>query len=401
MPAFEYEALDQNGRKCQGVLQADSQRQVRAMIRDKGLLPLRVVSADRHKQWAKSWFTPRMSTSELATFTRQLASLIGSGLPLSQTLLAVAEHYQKQRLQAMVLALRASLMEGISLHIALAQFPRAFDAQYRATIEAGEQTGQLSAVLLRLAEHVETQEATRRQLQMAAIYPMILTLVAFAIVFFLLNSIVPRILEIFISNDQPLPTPTRLLLGLTDFLTRYGLLTVFLLFFSILFFWFWNQQPKRRMLTHLVLLRVPMVGLLLRSFNTTRFAQTVAILTASGVPILDALRIGGGVVHYLPIRQAIHKMAQAVQEGASLSQSLKETGYFSPMMVHMVASGEMSGQLDEMMQRAASMQEQELKAWVDTALKLLEPLLLIIMGAIVLAIVLAVVLPLTQMNTML
>lgn len=400
MPAFEYQAIDQKGRQCQGVLQADSQRQVRTMMRDKGLLPLRVVAADRHARTRSSWFSPSMKTSELATFTQQLASLIGSGLPLSQSLLAIAEQYHKRRLQTIVMALRASLLEGHSLHTAMAQLPKAFDTQYCATIEAGEQTGQLAFVLARLAEHVQSQEATRRQLQMAAVYPAILTGVALAIVVFLLNSIVPRILGIFISNGQPLPAPTRLLLSVTDFWSQYGLYIGLVVILTGGFFWLWNQHPKRRIWTHIVLLKIPVLGVLLRNVNTTRFAQTVAILIASGVPVLEALKIGGGVVHHLPIRQAILKLTQSVQEGGSLSQSLKETGYFSPMLVHMVASGEMSGQLDDMMQRAAVMQEQQLKAWIDTALKLLEPVLLIMMGFIVLAIVLAVVLPLTQMNAM-
>jgi general secretion pathway protein F len=327
--------------------------------------------------------------------------LIGSGLPLSQSLLAIAEHAQKRRLQSMVMAIRASILEGQSLHQALAQFPRAFSHQYRATIEAGEQNGQLTLVLTRLADHVEAQESARRQLQMAALYPAILTLVAIAIVVYLLNSIVPRILETFISSGQALPMPTQVLLGLTHFLSQYGLLIGFVLLASLLLYGVMNRYPKYRMMFHRFWLKWPVLGVLLRDYNTTQFAQTVAILTASGVPILEALRIGAGVVTHLPIQKAIHQMAQSVQEGSSLSQSLQEAGYFSPLMIHMVASGELSGQLDDMMQRAAAVQQQQLKTWIDTGLKFLEPLLLVIMGLVVMAIVLAVVLPLTQMNTML
>ena len=401
MPAFEYEALDQKGRKQHGVMQADSQRQARAQIRLKGLLPLTVVMAAAQTQGLQTWLTPRLSMIELATLTRQLSSLIGSGLPLSQSLLAIAEYAQKRRLQSMVMAIRASILEGQSLHQALAQFPRAFSHQYRATIEAGEQTGQLTLVLSRLADHVEAQESARRQLQMAALYPAILTLVAIAIVVYLLNSIVPRILETFISSGQALPMPTQVLLGLTHFLSQYGLLIGFVLLASLLLYGVMNRYPKYRMMFHRFWLKWPVLGVLLRDYNTTQFAQTVAILTASGVPILEALRIGAGVVTHLPIQKAIHQMAQSVQEGSSLSQSLQEAGYFSPLMIHMVASGELSGQLDDMMQRAAAVQQQQLKTWIDTGLKFLEPLLLVIMGLVVMAIVLAVVLPLTQMNTML
>lgn len=400
MAAFEYVALDTSGRSRKGVIEADSPRQVRAQLRDKGWVPVELRQSAERRGRTGFLGGPGLSVSQLAMVTRQMATLVASSMPLEECLQAVAEQNEQRRIRSIFLAVRARVLEGYSLARALEAYPRAFNHQFRATVDAGEQSGKLDLVLLRLADYVEEQEATRRKLQMAATYPVILTLVAIGIVVFLLNSVVPRILDIFVSSGQPLPAPTRALISVTAFMQTWWLTLILGLIILSVLFVLWNRQPGRRALTHRLYLRLPFIGPLIRGFSTARFASTVAMLTSSGVPLVEAMRIAGSVVTNLPIRAAVRTATQKVTEGGSLSRALAEAGYFQPMMIHMIASGEASGNLDDMLARTARNQEQNLKDIISTVMGLLEPLMLIIMGAIVMVIVLSVVLPLTQMNTM-
>lgn len=400
MAAFEYVALDANGRQKKGVLEADSPRQVRAQLRDKGWVPVELKQLAEQKA-AGSWRRgPGLSVPELSMVTRQLATLVGSGMPLEECLQAVAEQNDKRRLRSLFLAVRAKVLEGYSLARALETYPRAFNHQFRATVDAGEQSGKLDLVLNRLADYVEDQEATRRKLQMAATYPIILTLVALGIVVFLLNNVVPRILDVFTSSGQSLPTPTLMLIAATDFVQNYWLHCVFVALAVAALFVVWNRKDSRRALSHRLYLRIPFMGRMIRGFSTARFASTVAMLSASGVPLVDAMRIASSVVDNIPIRNALVEATRKVSEGGTLSRALAEAGYFQPMMIHMIASGESSGNLDEMLSRTARNQEQNLKDLITTVMGLLEPLMLVIMGGVVMMIVLSVVLPLTQMNAM-
>lgn len=400
MAAFEYVALDASGRRRKGVLEADSARQVRAQLRDKGWVPVDLKASAEQKATGSWRQGPGISVSDLAMVTRQMATLVASGMPLEECLQAVAEQNEKRRLRAIFLAVRAKVLEGHSLARALASYPRAFNYQFRATVDAGEQSGKLDRVLERLADYVEEQEATRRKLQMAATYPVILTLVAIGIVVFLLNNVVPRILDVFASSGQALPAPTRGLIAVTEFMQHFWIHGLVLTIVAAVLFVLWSRDEKRRALNHRLYLRIPFLGRLIRGFSTARFASTVAMLTSSGVPLVEAMRIASSVVANIPIRDALIDATRKVSEGGSLSKVLAEAGYFQPMMVHMIASGEASGRLDEMLARTARTQENNLKDMITTVMGLLEPLMLVIMGGIVMLIVLSVVLPLTQMNTM-
>ncbi len=400
MAAFEYEALDAGGRKRKGVIEADSARQVRAQLRDKGWVPVGLQQAAERKSSGGFIRGPGLSVAELAMVTRQMSTLVGSGMPLEECLQAVAEQNEQRRIRSIFLSVRARVLEGYSLAQAFETYPRAFNHQFRATVNAGEQSGKLDLVLLRLADYVEEQEATRRKLQMAATYPVILTIVALGIVVFLLNSVVPRILDVFASSGQALPAPTLALIATTEFVQGYWLHVLGGMVALAILFVLWNRSDKRRFLTHRLYLRLPFIGRLIRGFSTARFASTVAMLSGSGVPLVEAMRIAASVVTNLPIRAAVQDATRKVSEGGSLSRALAEAGYFQPIMVHMIASGEASGNLDEMLARTAHNQEQNLKDLITTVMSLLEPLMLVLMGAVVMAIVLSVVLPLTQMNTM-
>ncbi|WLD56652.1 type II secretion system inner membrane protein GspF [Salinispirillum sp. LH 10-3-1] len=400
MAAFEYTALDERGRQKKGVLEGDSPRQVRTQLRDKGWVPLEVERAAEQKK-SNGWLRqPTISVSELAMVTRQLSTLVASSMPLEECLRAVAEQNESRRLRSMFMAIRAKVLEGYSLAKAFGEYPRAFDNQYCATIDAGEHSGKLDLVLSRLADYVEDQEETRRKLQMAATYPVILTVIAVGIVVFLLNNVVPRILDVFTSSGQILPPATLALIAVTDFFQSYWIHVVVGMVLSGVTFHHWNRDIKRRRLTHLLYLRIPFIRSLIRGFSTSRFASTVAMLASSGVPLVEAMRIAGSVINNLPIRYAVADATRKVSEGGTMSRALKETGYFPPMMIHMIASGESSGNLEDMLARTARTQEQALKDVISTVVGLLEPLMLILMGLIVMIILLAVVLPLTQMNTM-
>lgn len=400
MAAFEFTALDEGGRQKKGVLEGDSARQVRTQLREKGWVPLSVERAAEQRQSAGWLRQPSISVSELALVTRQLSTLVASSMPLEECLRAVAEQNDSRRIRSMFMAIRAKVLEGYSLAKAFGEYPRAFDNQFCATIDAGEHSGKLDLVLSRLADYVEDQEETRRKLQMAATYPVILTVIAVGIVIFLLNNVVPRILDVFISSGQVLPPATVALIAVTDFFQRYWLTLVIGAVLLGMMFHYWNRDLKRRRLTHRAYLRVPFIRTLIRGFSTSRFASTVAMLASSGVPLVEAMRISGSVINSLPIRDAVADATRKVSEGGTMSRALKETEYFPPMMLHMIASGEASGNLEDMLARTARTQEQALKDVIATVVGLLEPLMLILMGLIVMIILLAVVLPLTQMNTM-
>lgn len=401
MAAFDYIAVDERGRKKKGVLEGDSARQIRQTLRDKGWFPLDVEPA--REQSSRSLFSgrgPAVSVADLALLTRQLATLVGSGMPLEECLRAVAEQSEKPKIRSMMTAVRARVLEGHSLADALKDYPRAFPNLYQATVSAGEHSGHLDAVLNRLADYVEEEYATRKSIQMSAIYPVILMVIAIAIIVFLLNSVVPKILDVFITSGQPLPTPTRILLSFTEFLQQNGVLLILLLIALVFLNLWWNRSPSRRLVKDRVKLKIPLFGKLILGFNTSRYASTLATLGSSGVPLVEAMGIASQVVTNRSIKTKVTEATRKVSEGQSLHKSLKETGYFPPMMLHMIASGEASGELESMLDRTARSQERGLKELISTLLGLFEPLMLMVMGGVVMIIVLAVVLPITEMNAL-
>ena len=399
MPAFEFTALDARGRQERGLIEADTARQGRQILRERGLSPLSVQEVSERKVERRSLFQPGgWSHAELALFTRQLATLARSGLPLDEALAAVAQQSEADRVKRVTLGVRSAVTEGNALAQALGQFPSVFPPLFRATIEAGEQSGKLDAVMERLADYVESRQALRSKIMLALIYPIALLVVAITIVSVLLTYVVPKVVEVFTELKGELPILTRGLIALSDFLREYGLGLLVVVVAGVFLFGSALRNPDFRRRVDRWLLRLPLIGRLVRGNNTGRFTRTLGILFGSGVPILDAMRIGTQVVANLPMRDAIEAATIRVREGSSLNKSLAESKLFPPITLHLIASGESSGRLDEMLDRAAQQQEREVEILIATFVGYFEPAMILIMGGVVLTIVLAILLPIFNLN---
>ncbi|MCD6059839.1 MAG: gspF, partial [Moraxellaceae bacterium] len=337
MPAFEYVSVDTTGRKQKGVLEADSARQVRQQLREKGWLPVSVEpAAGEHKSAAgggMGLFRRGMSAWELALLTRQLATLIQSGIPVEECLRAVSRQTERPALQSLLLAVRARVIEGYTLAQALSEFPQAFPELYRATVSAGEKSGHLDLVLNQLADYTEARYDLQKRIQGALIYPIILTILATAIVMGLLTYVVPDIVKVFEGTKQELPLLTRLLIAASDFMKVAAPWLVVGMVAAVFMFRRALRKEPFRYRVHAWLLRLPLFGKMVRGTNATRFASTLSILTRSSVPLVEALRIAAEVSSNLLIRDAIRQTAVKVTEGGSLSRALEESGYFPPMMM--------------------------------------------------------------------
>ena len=401
MPAFQYVALDDRGRQRKGLIEADTPRMARQSLRERGLNPLNVEEvAGREQRGDRPWWRgrTRISPTDLALITRQLATLVGSGLPLEEALGAVARQAERTRLSGLLLAVRARVLEGHTLATALGDFPQAFPELYRATVAAGEQSGHLDVVFERLADYTEARQQMRQKVSLALFYPLLLTGVAILIVAGLLTYVVPQVVQVFGSLNQQLPALTRGLIALSDFLQRHGWVVLTGLAVGAVA---WVQALRRvgfRRRVHQGLLRLPLLARLVRGTNTARFARTFSILMASGVPVLEAMRISAQVLSNLPMREAVEKAAARVKEGASLQKAISASGYFPPMTVQLIASGEASGRLENMLERAAAQQERETETLIAALLGIFEPVLILLMGGVVLVIVLAILLPIFDLN---
>ncbi len=400
MGAFEYVALDKAGKESKGLIEGDTPKHVRQILRDRSLLPVKVTEVAQKEAKRQRSFSLRrgISPSELALVTRQLASLSQSGLPLEEALLAVSQQNDQPRTKSILLGVRAKVMEGHTLADGLAEFPQAFPELYRATIAAGESSGHLDVILDRLADYTEARHELRQRVSNAMIYPIALVVMAVGIVAFMLATVVPRIVNVFQNMAADLPLLTRILIGLSDFLREQWLLLIVGLGALGYGVWWLLQRDGPRRRWHRLLLSLPLTSRLTRGINTARFTRTLSILAGSGVPILDALKISSEVIENLPMRDAVNEAAIRVREGGSISTSLATSKLFPPMMIHMISSGEAGGRLEEMLGRAANGQEREVDSLIATLLGILQPLLIIIMGAIVLTIVLAILLPIFQIN---
>jgi general secretion pathway protein F len=398
--AFAYTALDARGREQHGILEGDTPRHVRQQLREQGFTPLEVMEAAEKEIRAPRAFGLRrgVSATDLALVTRQLATLVRSALPVEEALLATSQQCEKPRLKSMLLSVRARVMEGHTLASGLAQFPHVFPEIFRATVAAGEHSGHLDGVLERLADYAESRQQLRQKLSLAMIYPLILTFMAVGIVTGLLVFVVPQVVQVFQHTGQQLPLLTRALIGLSDFIRAHGILLLVAIAFAVFAARTLLKKPENLRRWHLTTLRLPLFGRLVRGINTGRFTRTLSILAGSGVPVLEALRISAEVVENIPMREAVDEAARRVREGASISQSLGRSGLFPPLVVHLIASGETSGELDAMLERAAVNQERELETHISTLLGVLEPLLILVMGIVVLLIVLAILLPIFDLN---
>jgi general secretion pathway protein F len=405
MTAYRYRALNSEGKLVRGVLEGDSERHIRTQLRGQSLRPVEVGVANKQPAGGKStsrfsFLQSRISAGDLALLTRQLSTLVLSNLPLDEALQAAAQQSRSGRIKGMLLQVRSRVSEGHTLAYAMGEFPQVFNEMYRAMVNAGEHAGYLGPVLEQLADYTEQRQYTGQKLKMAMIYPFILMGVAIAVVVALMVFVVPELVGIFAHSKRELPLLTRGLIASSDFFRIYG---IWLLLGLVMLGFVFRQllrNPQRKKRWHGLLLRTPGLSRLLIALDTARFASTLSILMASGVPLLESLRIAGQVLTNLVLREDSEVVAGHVQEGSSLHRALEQSGRFPPMMVHMVASGEASGELETMLERSATNQERELEMTLGTMMSLFEPLMVVFMGGMVLTIVLAILLPIFDLNTM-
>lgn len=403
MGAFEYTALDQNGREKKGIIEGDSARLVRQQLREQSLAPLSVDEVKKQIAGEKSQsfaLNQRINTTELALLTRQLATLSRSGIPLDEATATVARQSIKPRVKKLLLGVRAKILEGHTLADGLRDYPHIFSDMYCATVAAGEQSGHLDVVLERLADYTEQRQQLQQRMKLALVYPVILTVMSLLVVSGLLTYVVPEVVKVFSDTGQQLPLLTTMLITVSDFMQNWfiylfiGLIAAFAIFKKLV------EKPVFKKRYHAFLLKLPIVGNLVLGANSAQFSRTLSILAASGVPILDAMRIAVQVMDNLPMREAVDFASQQVSEGSSLSATLEQSGYFNPMLINLIASGEATGQLEQMLERAAMNQERELETTTAMLMGLLEPLLIVVMGVVVLIIVLAILLPVLDLNTL-
>ena len=402
MPAYRYEAVDALGSSSKGVLHAESPRAARSDLRSRGLVPLVIdlITGDTGIQGSALTrrFGDKLSTTELALFTRQLASLLEAKLPLERAFSALLEQAERPYLRDLIASVRAEVMGGASLSDALSRHPRDFADIYRALVASGEHIGQLSGVLSRLADFVERRNALVQKVRLAFTYPAIVTAVAFAIVIFLLTYVVPQIVSVFANTKQQLPFLTVAMLALSGFVRHWGWLIALLIVLALAGWRRALRDPAMKMRWHRWLLTAPLYGRFERSLNTSRFASTLAITISSGVPILRALQTSRDTLSNVAMREQVEDATASVREGVSLARALSAHPYFPPMLIHMIRAGEVTGELPAMLNRASQMQEQDLERRALTMAGLLEPVLILAMGVVVLLIVLAVLMPIIEIN---
>ncbi len=396
MPTFSYTALDKQGKNVKGVLEGDSPQAIRQTLRDKHLIPVNVDEITKSVQ--KSGKKYKLKSSQLALITRQLATLFEAKLPIEKALQGVSEQTEKPNAKSILLSVREKVLEGHSLAQSLRQFPNTFPELYCATVAAGEQTGNLDLVLNRLADYNEKQQETKQKIQQALIYPSVMVVVSVSIISFLLTFVVPKIIGVFNSTGQQLPQATIILIGISDFLKAYGIYCALLCVALIALLKRLLKKASFRFKWDSLMLRFPLVSYMIKTVNTARFSHTLAILSSAGVPILKAMKIATSLISNAVIKESVATASMKVKEGASLSGALKSTKVFSPMALHLIASGENSGRLETMLKHAAKTQDQDVNRVIDTGLTLFEPIIILLMGGMVLFIVLATLLPIFSMD---
>ncbi|MBQ1872813.1 MAG: type II secretion system inner membrane protein GspF [Succinivibrionaceae bacterium] len=406
MASFSYVALTPEGRRKKGIIEADSEKQVRQKLRKQSLVPVEVKSAagqlkgDTGKGSRFTLMRTSMNSAALCLATRQLATLVEATIPVEEALATVAEQCEKPGQKALLSEVRSQVLEGKSLAEALSRFPRVFSRLYRSMVAAGEKSGHLDTVLERLADYTENQQKIKAKIIQAMIYPTVLTLVAVGVIIVLLTSVVPKVVSQFAHMKRALPTSTNILIAISDFLRDYGLYIGIALIVIIFAIGALLRKPSISMKWDTVILGMPVVGKVAKGLNTARFARTLAILNSSAVPLLDGMKISGEVLSNAKARELLQNAASEIREGRSLHEALTATGLFPPMMLHMIAAGEKSGELDSMLKRAADSQDSEFERLVSMALSIFEPMLIVSMAGVVLFIVMSILQPILQMNSM-
>ncbi|MBN9478340.1 MAG: type II secretion system protein GspF [Bordetella sp. SCN 67-23] len=400
MPSYRFEAADALGKLDRGLIDADSPRAARAQLRARGLTPLAVeeAGAQRSGGGSRAWFGARMSDSELAWATRQLASLLQARLPLDAALTATAEQSEKKHVSEVLSAVRADVRAGHRLADALATRPRDFPEIYRALVAAGEESGDLAHVMEKLADYIEERNALRIKVLTAFIYPAVVALVSVGIVIFLLGYVVPQVVSAFSQARQELPMLTRVMLSLSDFVRSWGWLVALVLAAALTGWRMMLRAPATRLAWHSRLLKMPLAGRFILGLDAARFASTLAILTGSGVPLLRALDASRQTLGNDRLRASVDDATSRVREGVSLASALQVQKTFPPLLVHLTASGEKTGTLPELLERAAQTLSREVERRAMALTALLEPLMILLMGGFVLLIVLAVLMPIIEIN---
>ena len=397
MESFHYEALDAAGRAISGVVQADTPRQARAQLRAQGLLPS-AVDLVRARERARQPWARGISSEELSLVTRQLATLLASGLTMEQAISALIEESSAPMTREVLGGVKSEITAGLSLAGALGTYDKSFPDFYRALVHGGEESGALPTVLQHLADYLDTRQALKQKTGLALLYPILVSLVAVSIVTGLLVFVVPQIVQVFQQSRQSLPLLTRALIWLSDFLRAAWPYIAVVVVGAVAATRLALRRDGPRRSWDGMLLGAPWLGALIRSVNTSRFASTLAILVGGGVPLLSALNSGARVMTNTVMREAVEAAIERVREGESLARALGATKVFPPLMVHLVASGEVSGKLEQMLQRAAQLETQSLERRLAVFLTLLEPVMILVMGGVVLMIVLAILLPIIEIN---
>ncbi|GAN23411.1 type II secretion system protein F [Legionella pneumophila] len=395
MGAYQYQALKVNGSISKGVIEADSERHARQLLREQGLIPTQVQTLTQQRAASSK---SKVSAADLALLTRQLATLLAAGIPVEESLRGVSEQTEKDKVRELIIGVRSKVLEGYGLAQAMAQYPNAFPELYRATVGSGEQTGRLDVVLEKLADYTEKQQQTRQKVQQALIYPLLMIIVSTAIISFLLTFVVPKIIDVFTESGQTLPPMTQLLINLSQFIKSYGLYSLVTIIVALIGFKKSLSNIKIKTAWHQFMLKLPIVSYLVKTINVARYIHTFGILFAAGVSVLETMRVSSSLVTNIVMKQAFDLATLRVREGSGISEALKETKFISPMAIHLIASGEKSGQLSDMMERSASHLDNEVNRLIETSLTLLEPMVILLMGAVVLFIVLATLLPIFSME---
>ena len=409
MAAFTYTALDAKGKKVKGVLEGDSERHVRTQLRSRSLKPLEVKSSRKSLGSDKSGKSgglsfsfggPSMGYRDVSLVTRQLASLVQSGLPLDEVLQAAAKQSRKPAIKTIMLQVRSRVLEGLSLAQALGEMPKVFDNLYRAMIRAGESSGFLGPVLERLADYTERAQETKQKLKSAMIYPLVMLFVCITVVTVMMVKVVPNLVSMFERNNMELPPLTKALIASSNFLVDYGVFVLLACVGAFVLFKWAITHPKRKRKWHQITLRLPLIGNLILQSEASRYASTLGLLVNSGVPLLEGLKIAAQVLTNLELQKASAEVAVSVQEGSAFHRALDQAGVFPPLLVQMVASGEANGKLAEQLLHAARNQERELEFTINTMMGLMEPAMILFMGGTVTTIVMAILLPIFNMNQM-
>lgn len=416
MAQFYYIALDASGKKKKGVIDTDNIKQARKKIKEMGLFPVelsesqdsfseKIISSisssdEKKKSFSFSLFKPRINNASLCLITRQISTLVSSSITIEETLRAVAKQCETPSHGEILLAVREHVCEGLPLSDSMKKFPSVFDDLYTSMVAAGEKSGQLDRVLERLADYTEQKQEIKGKVIQAMVYPVILTIVAISVIGLLLSSVVPKVVEQFIHMKATLPKSTQILIFISDMVKEYGVFLVILLALLCFIFSIAYKKESVKTKVHAYILKMPVIGKVSRSLNTARYAQTLSILHASAVPLLEAMRVSGDTLSNVVAKNKLAEATEKVREGKSLSRSLMETELFTPMMLHMISSGEKSGELENMLARASANQTNDFKRNISIAISVFEPLLIVLMAGVVLFIVVSILQPLMQMNSM-